>query len=164
MWGGWGMRWWCERWEETWLCSLGVAEPWPRRKLLRVEYSDSLPLPDRESAPPPSPTPPEGDFSPPPTVLPGPLLRRRSPSLLVEPLLLLPVVWQSTFFNLNHNIYLMYLFCSTSIAKKTHIHQCCAVSLKIQKHDFAVYVSLLFLRVTNKSILQSFYRTSQVNI
>lgn len=56
-----------------------------------MEYSDSLPLPERESAPPPSPPPPEGDFSPPPTVLPGPLvLRRRSPSLLVDPLLRLP--------------------------------------------------------------------------
>lgn len=74
-----------------WLCSLGAAEPWPRLRLLRVEYSDSLPLPERESAPPLSPTPPEGDFSP-PMVLPGPLLlRRRSPSLLVDPLLRLPV-------------------------------------------------------------------------
>lgn len=90
MWGGCGMRWWCERCEEAWLCSLGADEPWPRLRLPRVEYSDSLPLPERESAPPPSPTP-EGDFSPPPTVLPGPLLpRRRSPSLLVEPLLRLP--------------------------------------------------------------------------
>ena len=88
-WGGWGMRWWCDRCEEAWLCSLGAAEPWPRLRLLRVEYSDSLPLPERESAPP-SPAA-EGDLSPPPTVLPGPLaVRRRSPSLLVDPLLRLP--------------------------------------------------------------------------
>ena len=100
MWGGGGRRWcwWCERCVEAWLCSLGVAEPWPRRRLLRVEYSDSLPLPERESPPPPPPPPAAsgpapGDFSLPPSVLPGPLLpppRRRSPSLRVEPLLRLP--------------------------------------------------------------------------
>lgn len=88
--GGYGVRWgggarWCERWL-AWLCSLGVAEPWSLLKLLRTEYSDSLPLPERES-------PPLGDLSSrvlPATVLPLLLPLRLSPSLRVEPLLRLP--------------------------------------------------------------------------
>lgn len=91
--GGYGARWggggrWCERWL-AWLCSLGVAEPWSLLRLLRTEYSDSLPLPERESAPPPL-----GDLSSrvlPATVLPLLLPLLFSPSLRVEPLLRLPV-------------------------------------------------------------------------
>lgn len=91
--GGYGARWWggtlwWDRWLRLRLCSLGVVELWSRVRLLRTEYSDSLPLPEQESAPPP----PTGDFSSRPLVLPPPLLPcLRSPSLRVEPLLRLPV-------------------------------------------------------------------------